>query len=263
MTWFVRIACLGESTDEMEVARLAAPLAAALDEHHPRAPMVRDLARGKWDLRMQVLLWQRALKLNESTLELEGPFEAMMALTATAQTGVTTIACVAADKDLAPAEVETLLDSALSHLYWHSLVEKCPRLEWDATVTTLPLDQMLVRLGNKPGDQPGIWLAQPQPERMLEEARQFNKGKGSWHVVVHNDDVTPMDVVASTLEHGAGLNTELAWQLTLAIHNLERVIVSAHGFRWMAERMRRRLAAMFKRYGYATRVEVQAAPPAA
>lgn len=141
---------------------------------------------------------------------LEGPVEAVTVLFANSQTGVTTLTGFAFAGSLGEHDIEPLLCDAMSQAFVHALSFKCTRLEIDATLSTQPLDRVLARMGGRPGDQPGIWLAQPQPEKMLEEARQFNKGKGSWHVVVHNDDVTPMDVVASTLEHGAGCNTELA-----------------------------------------------------
>ena len=58
-------------------------------------------------------------------------------------------------------------------------------------------------------------VTQPLAAPRLVEETSTERG---WKVLLHNDDVTPMDVVVYALQRAAGLSLELAEAVTLEAH---------------------------------------------
>ncbi|MBX3475935.1 MAG: ATP-dependent Clp protease adaptor ClpS [Planctomycetes bacterium] len=248
--------------DKIEVSRLSSLLVRKFGDSQPGAAMLKDLARGMWDWRCCVCLWQNGCPPEYPDVPPEGPFDAMTVLATSQEAGSARLTCFSVAENCDGADLTALLEQVIEAAAWESLPYKCTRLEIDASLSTQPLNATLQKLGCRPTDQAGIWLANVQPESLLSHARSIGQGRGSWHVVVYDDDHTPVEIVANTLHRVLDLQFELAWLLTMAIHIKEQATVSSHRFRWMAERMRRRLSEMFKFFGYSIRMETHPSPPA-
>lgn len=186
-------------------------------------------------------------------------FQAMMTVSDGDDAESSTLRLTWVEAGLTDAESFQALNALFNNACWNALGRRRPNVVFDVAGGEPVPANALRALGLEPVDgQEGTWVRPGD----LKDWVSFTQpvGHGAWHVVVHNDEVTPMDVVADALRSRAGVCSSPAGGLMMRIHLEGRCTVRRHYFRWTALRTARSLQRFFERAGFQTRVELEHHP---
>jgi ATP-dependent Clp protease adaptor protein ClpS len=95
----------------------------------------------------------------------------------------------------------------------------------------------------------------PRPRTVASRATETDRG---WKVLLHNDDVTPFDVVIFALQKAAGLSLEVAEMVAQEAHHTGTAVVRRGLAQEDAERIAGRLVALTTIDGICPGVDAEA-----